>query len=83
MLTRKPLETARAALTLLPLAMAILGQLPTVRPRAPHAIVRPFEDELQPMYDPREVVHGRIVLTLPFDAADERPRPRATKISAN
>jgi hypothetical protein len=56
------------------LTMRIFSEPPQGRLRANHAIERVIDDLGGSVYDPKEVVNNRIVLTLPMDRDATSPR---------
>jgi hypothetical protein len=64
------------------LTMRIFSEPPRGRLRANHAIERVVDDFGGSVYDPKEVVNNRVVITLPIDR-DATPRRLGTQIGLN
>jgi hypothetical protein len=65
------LSAVRTAVAMLPLAVSIFGAPVPMRPRPTCAIVRTQRGESDSDFDPREVIRGQIVLTVPLSGANE------------
>jgi hypothetical protein len=67
----------RVGATSLLLTMRLFGTIPSGRSRPNYAIERELDGEEDGTFDPREVISGRVVLTLPIsEARESRPTPR-------
>jgi hypothetical protein len=58
--------------------MSIFSERPRGRVRPTYAIERTLEGEANEAFDPREVIGGSVVLTLPLDAATSGGAVRST-----
>lgn len=80
---RTMLGAARAVVTVMALAMAAVSAAPAGRQRATYAIVRLLDDESATGFDEREVVKGRVILTLALDARERETRSIDAGFGAN
>ncbi|HET8524135.1 MAG TPA: hypothetical protein VFL82_12950 [Thermomicrobiales bacterium] len=80
---RRAIAALRVGATSLLLTMSVFSEQPRGRVRPTYAIERTLDGEADEQFDPREVIGGNVVLTLPLDAAQPSGAPRSTVLSRN
>jgi hypothetical protein len=77
-LFRRAITALRIGATSFLLTMSVFNERPRGRIRPTYAIERTVAGEADEAFDPREVIGGNVVLTLPLDAAHAGGTIRST-----